>query len=67
MRQVARSKQWWQAMDRRTFGKGTLAFATLAGMSGCKGRKKSRATHSICNANTVGISERSKIGSFSAM
>ena len=30
-----KSIQWWQAIDRRTFGKGTLAFATLAGMSGC--------------------------------
>jgi hypothetical protein len=40
MRQAVRSKQWWQAMDRRTFGKGTLAFAALAGMSGCKGEEE---------------------------
>ena len=32
--------QWWQAIDRRTFGKGALAFATLAGMSGCKGEEE---------------------------
>lgn len=34
-----RSTQWWQALDRRTFGKGALAFATLATMSGCKGEE----------------------------
>ena len=28
---------WWQAIDRRTFGKGALAFATLVQMSGCGG------------------------------
>ncbi len=32
-----RPTQWWQAVDRRTFGKGALAFASLASMSGCKG------------------------------
>lgn len=26
---------WWQAVDRRSFGKGALAFATLLSMSGC--------------------------------
>lgn len=35
-----RSTQWWQALDRRTFGKGALAFATLATMSGCKGEEE---------------------------
>jgi hypothetical protein len=35
-----RSTQWWQALDRRTFGKGTLAFAALAAMSGCKGEEE---------------------------
>ena len=35
-----RSTQWWQALDRRTFGKGVLAFATLATMSGCKGEEE---------------------------
>lgn len=34
-----RSTQWWQALDRRTFGTGALAFATLATMSGCKGEE----------------------------
>lgn len=37
MAQLVRPKHWWQAMDRRTFGKGALAFATLLSMSGCKG------------------------------
>ncbi|WP_089944287.1 hypothetical protein [Candidatus Entotheonella palauensis] len=35
-----RSTQWWQALDRRTLGKGALAFATLAAMSGCKGEEE---------------------------
>ena len=35
-----RTTQWWQALDRRTFGKGALAFATLATMSGCKGEEE---------------------------
>ncbi len=35
-----RSTQWWQVLDRRTFGKGALAFATLATMSGCKGEEE---------------------------
>ncbi len=39
MRQTERSTPWWQAIDRRTFGKGALAFATLASMSGCKGEE----------------------------
>jgi hypothetical protein len=37
MAPLIQSKHWWQAMDRRTFGKGALAFATLLSMSGCKG------------------------------
>jgi hypothetical protein len=37
MAQSVRPKHWWQAIDRRTFGKGALAFATLLSMSGCKG------------------------------
>ena len=36
----SRSTQWWQALDRRTFGKSALAFATLATMSGCKGEEE---------------------------
>ena len=36
----SRSTQWWQALDRRTFGKSALAFATLASMSGCKGEEE---------------------------
>jgi hypothetical protein len=36
MRQSGRHAEWWQAVDRRTFGKGTFAFAVLASMSGCK-------------------------------
>jgi hypothetical protein len=35
MGQSGRPAQWWQAVDRRTFGKGALAFAALASMSGC--------------------------------
>ena len=35
MNQPVRETNWWQAVDRRTFGKGALAFATLLGMSGC--------------------------------
>lgn len=34
---MAQPAPWWQAIDRRTFGKGALAFAALASMSGCKG------------------------------
>jgi hypothetical protein len=37
MTQSVRGKDWWQAVDRRTFGKGALAFTALLGMSGCKG------------------------------
>jgi hypothetical protein len=40
MAQPERSAHWWQAIDRRTFGKGALAFAALASMSGCKGEEE---------------------------
>jgi hypothetical protein len=33
-------KSWWLAIDRRSFGKGALAFATLVSMSGCKGEEQ---------------------------
>ncbi|MGQ4810492.1 hypothetical protein NKDENANG_03963 [Candidatus Entotheonellaceae bacterium PAL068K] len=36
MGQSRRPAPWWQAVDRRTFGKGALAFTMLAGMSGCE-------------------------------
>lgn len=35
MKTPARPAPWWQAVDRRTFGKGVLAFTTLISMSGC--------------------------------
>lgn len=35
MGQSVRPTRWWQAMDRRTFGKGALAFTALMSMSGC--------------------------------
>ncbi len=37
MGHTGRPEPWWQAIDRRHFGKGALAFATLLSMSGCKG------------------------------
>lgn len=40
MAQAAQSTQWWQALDRRTFGQGALAFAALAAMSGCEGEEE---------------------------
>jgi hypothetical protein len=39
MGQGGQPTPWWQAIDRRTFGKGALAFATLVSMSGCKGEE----------------------------
>lgn len=39
MGQLEQSSQWWHAVDRRTFGKGALAFAALVSMSGCKGEE----------------------------
>jgi hypothetical protein len=36
MGQRGRPAPWWQAIDRRTFGKSALAFAALVSMSGCK-------------------------------
>jgi hypothetical protein len=39
MAQLVRPKYWWQAVDRRTFGKGALAFTALLGMSGCQGEE----------------------------
>jgi hypothetical protein len=39
MGQFARPGEWWQALDRRTFGKGALAFTALLSMSGCKGEE----------------------------
>ena len=35
MKQPIYVTNWWQAVDRRTFGKGVVAFATLLSMSGC--------------------------------
>jgi hypothetical protein len=35
MKQPVNVTNWWQAVDRRTFGKGVVAFATLLSMSGC--------------------------------
>jgi hypothetical protein len=39
MGQLVRPGEWWQAVDRRTFGKGALAFAALLSMSGCQGEE----------------------------
>jgi hypothetical protein len=33
-------KPWWHAIDRRSFGKGAIAFTTLLSMSGCKGEEQ---------------------------
>ena len=35
-----RTLDWWQAMDRRTFHKGALAFTALLSLSGCKSEKE---------------------------
>ncbi|GIX49134.1 MAG: hypothetical protein KatS3mg131_3345 [Candidatus Tectimicrobiota bacterium] len=35
MAQATPPWQWWQAMDRRTFSKGALAFAALLSLNGC--------------------------------
>jgi hypothetical protein len=40
MAQPERPVHWWQAIDRRTFGKGALAFAAVASLSGCKGEEE---------------------------
>lgn len=40
MTQPARPTTWWQAMDRRTFGKGVVAFTTLMSLSGCDSEKE---------------------------
>lgn len=40
MGQSGQPTHWWQAVDRRTFGKGALAFAALASMSGCTGEEE---------------------------
>jgi hypothetical protein len=40
MAHTGRSEPWWQAIDRRHFGKGALAFTTLLSMSGCKGEEQ---------------------------
>jgi hypothetical protein len=40
MGQDGRPVDWWHAIDRRTFGKGALAFTALATMSGCKGEEE---------------------------
>lgn len=40
MGQNERPKPWWFAMDRRSFGKGAIAFTTLLSMSGCKGEEQ---------------------------
>lgn len=40
MGQAERPTDWWRAIDRRTFGKGALAFAALASMSGCQGEEE---------------------------
>lgn len=36
-----RPTHWWQAVDRRTFNTGVLAFTTLLSMSGCGSEKES--------------------------
>ena len=36
---ISTTREWWQAVDRRTFGKGALAFTALLSMSGCKGEE----------------------------
>ena len=43
MTQPARPTHWWQAVDRRTFNKGALAFTALLSMSGCKSEKQQAA------------------------
>jgi hypothetical protein len=43
MTQPARPTHWWQAVDRRTFNTGALAFTALLSMSGCKSEKESAA------------------------
>ena len=40
MKQLTQHAPWWQAVDRRTFGKGALAFATLLSMSGCRSEEE---------------------------
>ena len=35
MKQPVNVTNWWQAVDRRTFGKGVVAFTALLSMSGC--------------------------------
>ncbi len=40
MAHAVQSTQWWQALDRRTFGQGAFAFAALAAMSGCQGEEE---------------------------
>ena len=54
---VGTSRNWWQAVDRRTFGKGVVAFASLAQherlriRGGAERRQPSR-----CNSSTAGTS-----------
>jgi len=40
MKQPGNETNWWQAVDRRTFGKGVVAFATLLSMSGCSSEEE---------------------------
>ena len=40
MTQPARPTHWWQAVDRRTFNKGAVAFTALLSMSGCKSEEE---------------------------
>ncbi len=39
----ARTRDWWQAIDRRTFHTGTVAFTALLTLSGCKSEKEQAA------------------------
>src|SRR5215510_15224924 len=43
MTQPARPTHWWQAVDRRTFNKGAIAFTALLSMSGCKSEEEQAA------------------------
>ncbi|MBM3227119.1 MAG: hypothetical protein FJZ47_25410, partial [Candidatus Tectomicrobia bacterium] len=43
MTQSARSPHWWQAVDRRTFNTGAMAFTALLSMSGCSSEEEQAA------------------------
>ena len=40
MKQPGNETSWWQAVHRRTFGKGAVAFAALLSMSGCSSEEE---------------------------